>query len=218
MAVCLPAQLQPVEPGSRLGQGVPEERHEQQGLRIAVQDGSELAVFDLPAGQIEDGAVNQLNGGGLAGQCVLRRLDCRLCGREMAHGDDPVRRRGHQLDSRLDDGDQGALGAHHELCQIEATGPGRRSQPGRPSQPVQPVAAGLPPEPGVAGGDGVGVAFDEAGQLPADGPVERRRGSPATQLSGRERAERRAARVGQDHVQCEHMVDRHAVPDRMAAR
>jgi hypothetical protein len=80
----------------------------------------------------------------------------------VAHGDDPEPRRGHELDRRLHDGGQGALGADQELRQIESSGPGRSGQP------VQPVATGLPPEPREAGGNGLPMAFQQAGQLPAD--------------------------------------------------
>ena len=215
VAVGPPAFLQTAEPGHRLGLAVAEERHEQQGLRIAVQDRAERGVFDLLAGQLDDGAVEQLDGPGLAGQRVLGRLDGRLHGYEVAHRDGPVPWRGHQLDRGLHHGDQGALGAHHELGQVE---PGGLGQARRPRQPVQPVAAGLPPEPGEPGGDGLPVAFDQAGQLPADRPVEGRRARAAEPFSGGQRAERDPAGVGQHHVERVHVIDRHAVSHRLAAR
>ena len=162
VAVGPPGFVQAVEPGHRLGHGVAEERHEQQGLGVAVQDRSERGVFDLPAGQLDDGAVEQFNGGGLAGQRVLGGLDGRLHGGEVAHGDRPgtCGAGTSWTVAAVHDGDQSALGAHHELGQIE---------PGRPRQPVQPVTARLPPEPREAGGDGLaGGVRPGAGSSAAD--------------------------------------------------
>ena len=209
VAVCLPAFVQAVKPGGGFGLAAAGEGDEQQRLRVAVQDRPERPVFQLLAGQLEDGPVDQLDGVGLACQRVLGRLDRRLHGREVAHGDHPVPGRGHQLHGRLDDGDQGALGAHHELRQIGSRGPG---------QAVQPVAARPPPEPREPGGDGLPVTFHQARQLAADGPVERRRGGAGQQLRLGQRAEHRPARVGKHHVEGQHMVDRHAVAHRHAAR
>lgn len=73
MAVRPPQPVQAFEPGHRLGERVAEERHEQQGVRVSVQDRAQRLVFDLLPGQLEDGAVEQLNRGGLAGQRILGR-------------------------------------------------------------------------------------------------------------------------------------------------
>ncbi len=55
-------------------------------------------------------------------------------------------------------------------------------------------------------------------QLPADRALQRRPGRPSGAPRPPRAAEPRRAGVGQDHVEREHVVDRRAVPDRVAAR
>ena len=126
MAVCLPASAQAVEPGNRLGLGVAGERHEQQRLRVAVQDRAERSVFDLlrDSSSMVRSISSTATGWQASASCVASIAACADLKWPTAITE---RWRGHQLDGRLQGGDQGAFGAHHEFRQIEPADPASRS-------------------------------------------------------------------------------------------
>ncbi len=92
---------------------------EEQRRRRALEDRAERGVLELLPGQVEDGAVDELDGRRVHRQRVLGggdRLDHR---REVAHRDRPGARQRHQADRRLGGDGERALGADDEPGEVE---------------------------------------------------------------------------------------------------
>ena len=145
--------------------------------------------------QLEDRAVDQLHRRGLERERGAGGRDRVGDRREVADGEHPRLGQRDEADLGLGDRDQRALGAGHELGEVELA-----------RHAVEPVAARLAPVPGVAGGDRLGVVAQDVAHAvlevvgPGVGPERGRRA------------------VGQDDLQLVHVVDRGAVDDRVAAR
>ena len=209
MPAAPPARREAVQPGGYLLLGVAEERDEQQSVGVALERRGERGILQPLSGQVQDRAVHQLDRRWVAGQRGPGRLDRGLGGPEVPDRDRPVPGRRNQPDERLGHGHERALRADDEPGQIEHPVVG---------QPVESVAAGPPPVRREAGRDRGAVPFHQAGQLPVDSAFQAGPACPPGQLLGADRLQVGPVRVGEHDVEAEHVVDGHAVADRVAAR
>jgi hypothetical protein len=206
VAVALPRALQLIELVADLGGVLAEEAHEQQRLGVALQALRQAAELQLGARQVEDRAVDHLDRRRLQRECVLGRGDRGVDGLEVTHGERGRLRQLDQPDGRGGDHGERALGAGDQLRQVERL------------HAVQPVAAGLAPVARVVVGDGARVLAQDLRHDAIERALQRVGAGAAVALDLVDGSQAGARAVGQHHFELEHVVDRRAVDDRLAAR
>ena len=181
---------------------------DQNGRGIALDEAHALGLLDVAAGEVQDHLVGQLHG-------VRARLEDGLRGLErLLHVVvvDDVDGGGlgalHEAHLGLEDGDQGALGAHDDPRHVQ-----------RPvlDELVEVVAADAPPVLGVAGANLAGVLVAQPGHLAVDLAFEARGPHLGAEALGGHLAEDDPAAVAQERGQLDHVLHREPVGDRVGA-
>ena len=119
VSTAAPSLLESIQALQHLQTRVSREGHEQQRLRITDKDLGKAAEGSFLRGQSQDGAVEQLDGGGVTGKRVLCRRDRCLDRHEVADCDGLVRRGRNQSYGGLCDNCECALRADDEAREVE---------------------------------------------------------------------------------------------------
>ncbi len=199
-----------VEPGFERCVLVAVELHEEKGVGFADQHAVDRGAIDrYGAAEVDHGAVHQLHRLGVEGHDMLRGLHSGAEGGELADAEDLTRL--DRVQGELDGGGEreGAFGADEQAGEIFPIGGA-----GGRGQHIDVVPADSTELTGEARGDFVSVFRTEVAE--AFDQVENRQRNVRADIM-RDRPEAMTGAIGQDGLDCAHVVSHQAVADGLGA-